>query len=354
MFDLFKGYAMISILLWHTHGAVSIESMLSQNPSIFAKLFFVLEFILSCNYALMPLFFIISGYGFSSSSMKKCIKKQARTLLKPYLLTSLFVTIVFWGSQYVYSGNWLRSIVVTSKVALSYLLGISNDTVFCGIELKFIGSAWFLLTLFFSWIWFNAITRYVRERYQPLVVLLLVCIGYFAGRDRVIPFCLPQSFIGVGYMYTGQLIKKHNLLFKKLPTHVWVILVSFTLISLLWGQIVMAYSIWKLGLIDIVGAGCFAFLLARANMLLNKYNNTLTDSLRKIGRYSLWIMCVHTVEAQGLFWGLFANHFGNHRYLAFFVIFAIRLCLVFTMCKVVSQISQFLIKRKRRVRQRIS
>lgn len=351
MFDLIKGYAIITILVEHTFGAVSYARLFGDISSPSVNYLLTIKSFLSLDDALMPLFFIISGYGFSAISMKKCIKKQSRTLLKPYFLTALFVTIVFFFSQLAYSGKLWRSVIVTSRTALSYLLGLPERTVFFGIQLNLIGTIWFVLALFVSWVLLNAITLYVPERLRPLTVFACICMGYLIGRDMVIPFCLSQGLVGVGYLYAGQQIKKHDWLLKELPFPALCILFLLSAITFLVGNAGMAYSDYKLGLIDIAGTGCFAFLIARGAMLLNNYNNALTDKLRMIGRYSFWIICTHTVESQGLFWGLFSKKFGDHAWIAFITILPLRSVLIFIMCTIVSQYNQMRIKQKRYARQ---
>lgn len=351
MFDLFKGYAMVVILFAHTHGAVPVNVMMGENPTVPVRIFFAFERILSLFQGMMPLFFMISGYGFSPASMKKCIKKQTRVLLKPYLLTTLFVTIVHFFSQCVATANLKESVLRAAQVCLSYLLGISQRTAFHGIQFSFIGSVWFLLTLYFSWILLNAINLYVQERFRPLAVLMLALAGYLWGNRGVIPFCLPQALIGVGYMYVGQQLKKNDWLFKKIPIPAWCVIVLFAGISIFFGEIDMAYRIWKLGLLDIIGGGCSAFLLARGSLLLNKYENKILDTLRSIGLYSLWIMCIHSVESVGLLWRRYASRYYDHPFIAFFAVFILRSCIVYCLYRIVKKCSWSLRKRKRRLKQ---
>lgn len=352
MFDLIKGYAMIVIILEHTHYAVPLETLVGDNPSLPARLFFLFEFLLSFGYALMPLFFMLSGYGFSPTSMTKCLKKQTRTLLKPYFITAFFVVITCFVSQCIYSANIWSSLNIASRYGLSYLLGTPKAITVFGINLISLGSVWFLLALFFSWIFLNAIMCYVPERYQPLVILLFIITGYVTGNFDSIFFCLPQGFIGAGYMYIGYLIKKKGWFFNKLPAYSWCILVLLSLTTICFGEASMSDMFWKLGLIDITGAGCFAFLLARCALKLNRYNNVIFDKLRRIGRYSFWILCVHTVEFRGLLWKVYASNFFQYPFITFWVVFAMRLCLVYAMCKAVKWYNQSRIKRKQRAKQK--
>lgn len=355
MFDLLKGYAMIMIIVAHTFGAVPLDTMIGEHPSWISTFFGILLFHLMCPYGLMPLFFIISGYGFSATSMKRCVKSQTRTLMKPYLLTALFTTVVFYFSQCAYYGDWKRAIIAPGRVALSYLLGIPDRTVMFGISLYPVGTVWFILTLYLSWILLNAIMRHIPERYRPIVVAALVCIGYVTGtiarnHSTVIPFCLPQSFIGLGYVYVGHLMKKHNCMFQKLPGWVWFALLLSAFVTNIWGSVSMNTSLWKLGLIDLWGAGCLGYLVIRLFLQLNRYSNKFLDLIRKIGRYSLWIVCIHTVESQGLFWGVFARNFGEHFQIAFFTMLVLHTCLILAGFKVVSLCNRLLVKRKHRLK----
>lgn len=350
MFDLFKGYAMISILFVHTHGAVPVDIMMGDNPTLPVQVFFVFEWFLSLAYGLMPLFFMISGYGFSTTSMKKCIKKQTRVLLRPYLLTTLFVTILNFFARCIAAASFRQAVIGAGQICLSYLFGTAERVMFHGIQFSCIGSVWYLLTLYFSWIILNAINLYIRERFRPLVILILATAGYLWGNQGVMPFCLPQSLIGVGYMYIGQQMKENDWLFKKLPTPVWCAIILSAGTTFFFGQIEMAYRVWKLGLVDIIGGGCLGFLLAKGTLFLNKYDNRIWTVLRSIGMYSLWIMCVHSVESVGLLWRQYASRFFDHPFVAFFVVFILRLCIVYGLYRVVKVCNRFLIKRKRRLK----
>lgn len=347
MFDLIKGYAMITIIVEHVRSIFPDDLLIGANPSVPAITAYLFIHLFSFGFAMMPLFFIASGFGFTTTSMKKCIQKQAHILLKPYLLTGVFEIIIHICAHY-FAFRYLPGAASSAvQVAVSHLLGISKSITLGGMDLFNIGSVWFLLALFFSWIFFNAITLYVSERYRPWIVLAFVCIGYAVGKIVVVPFCLTQSFIGIGYLYLGQQIKKQDWLFKKLPVSVWCVTISLALISFLFGQVSMVHSVWKLGLIDIAGAGCGAFLLVKATMLLNRYQNPFFDKLRRIGRYSLWIICIHTVESQCLPWYLYVDAFRQHPWPAFLILIVIRFFLIFAMYKVVHYCNKLLIKRKR-------
>lgn len=352
MFDLIKGYGMITIILVHVYSVFPTDLIPGTNPSIPVKIAFISVWTLCFKSALMPLFFMISGFGFSATSMRKCIKKQAKTLLKPYFLTGIFVMLVHFCAHYAAFRYLPGSIEATARIVLSHLLGISQSTSIFGIGLHNIGSVWFILALFFSWIFYNAITQYVKERYRSIAVLAVVCIGYVVGNSLTVPFCLTQGCIGVGYIHVGQLIRKHDLLFRKLPISAWCGIILPSLASFVFGEVNMAHSLWKLGLIDIAGAGCMAFLLARVNVLLNDYDNPVVNTLRKIGRYSLWIMCVHTIDGQGLLWYLYVEKFSQHPWATFGAMLVIRFCLIFVVCKVVSLCNKKMIKHRRRLKSR--
>lgn len=351
MFDLIKGYAMITIVVVHTLYLAPFDSLPGNIPPVlFGLMGALITFLLICH-PLMPLFFMISGYSFSATSMKKCIKKQTHILLKPYLITALFTVIVFFFSQLAHTGELWESAVATSRTALRYLLGVPEQTMFFGIQLKAIGAIWYVLALFIGWLLLNAITLYVPERLRPLTVFACVCTGYLIGQNFIALFCLSQGFVSVGFLYAGQLMKKNDWLFGKLSIPCWCVLIFLSLFSFLFGDFDMASSSYKYGLLDMAGVGCYAFLLARGAVLLNQYSNALTDRLRKIGRYSLWVMCAHTVESNGLFWGVFAKRFGEHQWIAFFTIVILRFILVFFMCQMVIKYNKIRSKRKRSARQ---
>lgn len=360
MFDLLKGIVMIGIILTHIKSVIPAGAQYGGELSFLKKAVFALPEILSLGNATIPMLFLISGYGFTSINMKKCLKKQSKQLLRPYLFTGIAVAVVHFVCHFCAFRYLPGAVNQTGVVFLSHILGLQNGFQFRGIQFCCIGSVWFLMALFEGWVLLTAVMNYLPKQSRGVIA---VCFFILSGLVFtlappwiVYSFCFGSLFLCCCNLYWGALLKLHNWLWVPLPLIAWFLLVPLAVISQLayffsptFSAPPMAQIVFSL--IYSVGVECSAFLLMRVAVRLNRCQNWLLDKIRIIGRYSIWVICAHTIESQGLLWYLFVDRMKGHEFAAFLIMIIVRGGLIFALCYLFCQVDRKLrrIRRQRRV-----
>lgn len=330
MFDFAKGIGMILVVLAHTITQYKIDS-LPFLITIFYKLFFN---------GIIPMFFISSGYGFRKQRIGKCFVQQARLILCPYCYVTLGIAIIFPCIHYAFF-KWPRgALVEMMREVLAFILGVSSSESGIKIgpyELYNCGPVWFLLTLMNSWIILNIIFQMKNEYLRVVFVLFLVIIGLVLCSFGIWFFCFQASLIATGYLYVGYILKKKSLLQKKLPFWIYILLVIGWYLQVNFGEVRMNDNYWKLGFLDMIMSVCSGLLLLKFALLCNRFKGMFSQGIRIIGRYSLWIMCVHTVESLCIPWYLFPDNFKSNPLVGFFIQFLLHGVIIFSGCYLIKK-----------------
>lgn len=357
MFDFIKGVAVISIVVTHVGDLFPNEIFRTDRIFSLKWLFLLLGNILSLGNATIPIFLLISGMGFSVTCMKKYVKKQGKYLIKPYMITACLVISVHFCMHYFFFGYLPAALTESFKVLVSYMLGLSRGMQILGIQLFSVGSVWFLLGLFLGGIILNAIFLWVPERYTAGTVVFLVFLGCVLDRICVLPFCLTESFWGAGWMYAGFQIKKNSWLSVPLSYRIWGVIGVFAFISVFLDVYGKNFFLWRLGLIDIVSEACLAFIILWVSVRLNQYGFVWMDKIRMAGRYSLWIICIHTVESQALPWYLYVDywkeHFAQHLFWGFILLLVMRGMMIIIACQAMIWYNRHRNRRRRKRRKSV-
>ena len=309
MFDMLKGMGMITIVLAHT--AELYPMQISGGLSLTAFFPFIYR------EALMAAFFIASGYGFRKRSIGKCISQQFKTLFKPYAYTGLATTIAHFVIHYKTFGNWNNAVYETYKVLGGFVLGLPHTATYFGQEFFSCGPMWYLLALMIGWILLDIILNVFPESYIKWAVLGTMLLGWGISLVWEAPFCIAQGMVIVPYLYIGYLAKKNRWLDKPLPRRTLYILLggtALTAVGALLAQSTDCISMgeWTLGPLSILLDAATGFLFIRLFMRLNRFTGPIAQGLQAIGRNSLNIFCIHTVELIAIPWYLFAAHFTDH------------------------------------------
>lgn len=76
---------------------------------------------------LMPMFFMISGLGFRTNRMRKCLNKNVKEFLVPYFWTTVAVVVCFSLIHYL-TFCWLPGTIQgSSRIILAFLTGCSRS-----------------------------------------------------------------------------------------------------------------------------------------------------------------------------------------------------------------------------------
>ncbi|SDB68450.1 acyltransferase [Butyrivibrio sp. INlla16] len=303
MFDLLKGIIMILVVVSHTEGLIPfLEKYHSMNELFSNVNIFVLflTFIyMIVGQASMPALLIISGYGFRKTTNTKCITRQYRSLLQPYIITMAIAIIIHFFSYLFLYGGLRSSIKQTVSIFLGALLGLPKDRYLLNFRIICCGPTWFLLALIIATIVFNFLANRYEEKKLLLISLFVSCIGWLLSFTIPLPWCISQGFISVFFLGLGYYVKKNKLLIsftiKKLFIGILIIipyLISVNITS----YFDMANDLYPLGPISIIANAIIGFLIIYVFLLLNRFNGFLSTFIRKIGRNSLYFLCIHSVE----------------------------------------------------------
>lgn len=306
MFDLTKGIIMILVLLGHTFGLFDVVNSYETNAELIAGLGIprlTVNLILAAMLvAAMPVLFFVCGYGFRKTALKKCVKKQFKTLMIPYFVTAVITSAAHLVVFYMIHFGWLRySIVESFKIFLGFLLGLPKDVTVFGFYIFSSGPMWFMMALFIGNIVFNELVSRFEGRKLLAASFITACAGWLMALIITTPWCISQGLISVFYICLGYLTKKSKLFIepltrKRIIQIVLIVIVSFVANS--FGNFNMAESNYGIGPVSIGLFGLFGVAVAYLALYLNRFNGPICNGLRKIGRWSLYIICIHTIELR--------------------------------------------------------
>lgn len=331
MFDLLKGAGMLMIVFAHTVELYPLGSSSGLTPAVFL--------LFSYREALMAAFYIASGYGFRQRSIGKCISQQFKTLIKPYCYTALATTLGHLAIHYHTFGSWQSSVYETYKVLGGFVLGLPHTATYFGQEFFSCGPMWYLLALALGWVLLDIILNIFPAAYIHWAVLGTMLLGWGITLVWEAPFCIAQGMVVVPYLYLGYLAKKNRLFDKKLrPAAVGALVGAMVLVAagvLLTGTTdCVSMGEWTMGplsiLLDgVVGLG-FIFLFVQVR---RKLDDPITHLLEAVGRRSLYIFCIHTVELTAIPWYLMAQKYAAAPVKGMLLQFGVSLASIFVLCE---------------------
>ena len=330
MFDMLKGAGMLAIVLGHTAELYPLQ--LSNGLSLTAFLVFVYR------ETLMAAFFIASGYGFRKRSIGKCIHQQLKSLLKPFCYTAFFTTVLHFIIHYKTFHYLPGSLSESIKVAGGFLLGLPHTATYFGQEFFSCGPMWYLLALMVGWILLDVILNIFPEQYVPWAVAGCALLGWGVSLVWEPPFCLIQGAVIVPYLYIGFLAKKKHLLDEPLPPKVFAgLLGASALIAV--GALAtrttdcISLAEWSLGPLSIFLDGAAGLLFIRLFLRLSHFHGLIVRFLEAVGRRSLHIFCIHTVEIIAIPWYLMVARFSDRPVLGMWLQYAIALGSIWLVCE---------------------
>lgn len=231
----------------------------------------------------MPLFFLLSGYFFST-------EKDWTTFIKDKIRKLIYPFCCFYFLSFL-----LRLCIEKGNLYESFCVGIYDE-----VSRQFISintPLWFLLALFEIFIISFLTEKYVKKVWVKIIITgIITLIGYESAmheRYTIIPF-LAQACMGYIFFRIGYWLKMKNTLKKK------VSIFAISLLILGYGIGVTFNVTTDLFLLKMDSNYLLFFIPALCGSLLviylSKYlqNKRYTDWLSYLGKNSLLIMCVHS------------------------------------------------------------
>lgn len=341
-FDLVKGVAMILIVIKHMTSHYDLSFLLSDNI-YFKTLGFLF---LAIEVGINPVFFIIKGYSFKEKPVKKIVKKSFSECIIPYFYTMVAVAVLFPIVNSLQYGFRLGAFKEASRWVLAFLFGLhdpyAEQKVIFGIEVRACWVAWYLLTMFLSTNLLNLIIKVKNKAGQIALTMLSIMTGYLLSLINFTYFCLPQGLIAVGYCYAGYCLKQLNFFQKKqcIQIGTCLILLAATIWETLSGNFNMAYNIYQNGLFEIVGTSCAGLLFLVLSIYANQLKWKCLDWFKQVGVYTLWIMCIHSVELICIPWDKIVNCLPQFPLLAFAIEIVLKILIFYVSCNALKKISR--------------
>ena len=238
----------------------------------------------------MPLFFILSGYFFKKNeSILETSKKLFNTLIIPYLIIG---TIMRGNTLVVNAVNGLP-INKFDLLSLPLVLWRWNGNFVSA------GAIWFLPVLFLSKLYLTFITKY--SKYLLILVSgAILSILFVKKIDVIPPFGLLQSLVCSGFIFAGSLFNKYNIFKYK---------IGWLLIIVLWGGVIFSLeknilgvqiNYYPNGIFTLIETCFISYLFCVSCQRLEELIlfNRINKYFIWCGRYSLIILCVHSIEAR--------------------------------------------------------
>lgn len=307
MFDLVKGILMVIIIAGHSVTDYFHYWEYDIRSDILVGSFFSLLSVVM--YGIIPMFFMICGYGFRKKTMGKAIKGQIKYFWKPYLIVTIATALLVIAKKIMISGSIAEGL---RYQVLPYLLAFCpGDRFFTGIYMGSIGPIWFFWVFVTAGILLNAVLQEEQYWIQLCLVIILACTGLML-RNVTLPWCIQQTLICGGYMYIGWLMKKLKILEKKLPLYLIFLIALLSAATVLrGGSLEVSQNVYTNGADDLLVSCLAGVILVFGAVKINYFNGRVSDGLRWVGKNAMYICCIHTVSYTVVPWKHLAEYLEN-------------------------------------------
>ena len=331
MFDMLKGAGMLIIVFAHTAELYPMQAVSGLSlPAFFPFIY---------REALLAAFFIASGYGFRKRSIRKCIEQQLKTLLKPYVYTALATTVLHAFIHHAAFGSWDAAISESAKVLGGFLLGLPHTATYFGQQFFSCGPMWYLVALMLAWVLLDVLLEIFPERYITPAVVGVTLLGWCVTLVWEAPFCIAQGMVSLPYLYIGYLAKKRRLFETPLSGRAKAGLIAAALgvvagVLLTQSTDCVSMAQWNFGPVSILlDAGAGLGILSMVLWFQRRVDNFVIRGIQAIGRRSLYIFCIHTVELTAIPWYLMPQKFAAHPVLGVVLQFTLSMGSVLLFCE---------------------
>ena len=295
-FNFIKGIAICIVVFGHVASDFNIEKL-----ALFYPIFLILDLLKT---AVVPLFFVISGYGIVASRVQLTLKKTSKMLLVPYVMVMIAFCVLRPVRDFIQTGNFVQALNELKSVFLAFLLGIPiPGKVLFGYKLSHCAIVWFLLALFWSQNLVTWILKCKNIWVQLALVVACAALGQMLFRLDLIYFCIPQGLIATTYVYVGYLLKKYTVLEKRLPQK-WMYL-AWVIVSCVYAKVGifdLCYGTFRSFWFDYFGVIFLTLLLLVIGIRLGSLEWRIFDIFKNAGIFSYWVLCIHSIEEKCLPW----------------------------------------------------
>lgn len=330
MFDFIKGVAIFAVVFCHT-----IENW-SSEPG-FTIMININGFLGAC---WMPAFLMSSAYWYKPKDNKTYMKKQIKNYLVPIFIMQIIGWCVFAVVHYL-KWNYLRD---TLKGVRSLMMGtaLQNMTEFFVGDLRVcnIGPAWFVITLCFGSIILNYIMQKKQWKNKIIPIIIVTAVGLMFGKFKWNIYCFSTVLASVLGYYVGYRLKESKFLIRKWEKKDYAIITAVVIVGYYFVAVLSSHGLYCNAVYVVCGIP-MGIVAMRLGLLVEKCkDNIIVNFFMKLGRYTFWILMVHTVEVWCIDWNWLKDWevlAGLPSALNFLIVLAVRLALIAVGCMVVAK-----------------
>lgn len=241
----------------------------------------------------MPLFFILSGYFFRDETPLIRMRKDAKRLLLPYVVTIAVITLYMLIVHQVIKRDGWYYIINTLWLGI-YPTGAPGG-------LNFSGPVWFLFALFWTKGTFNLIEK-VHNRWFYLILAFTAFapfyLSYLIGRD--LPLAISQGLISIVFFWGGHQWKRHESSLRGSRNKTMILIcMALWLIGLISSDLDVMRMIYHNYPICVLTAFAGTYIVIEISNFLSKRKNIIIRKVSSFlswgGRNSMTILCAHTL-----------------------------------------------------------
>ena len=275
MFDFAKGLAMLAVVFIHS-GAVAEHD---TYPIVLIRS------------VVVAVFFMASGFWLRKRKPKTGIRLAAEQLLIPYAVTlSIILAVGFVHRLLTHDLQEYLELFLLPVLKR----GAGPRT----------GALWFLVATFQTWSMYYLLMRLKNARLRIALVILGAVIGMGLLPLHDYTYLLPQSLLMLPYIYGGNWIREKGLFDKEVPAWLLVVMSIPALILAAFGKIDVIMDVADFGIVSIAAQLLFGYALIYVTLLINAKEWKWTEWIMEIGRHSLWVLCIHSIEMSVFPWSI--------------------------------------------------
>lgn len=268
-FDIMKGIAMVLVILSHTAPLVNWPLA----------------------YWRSALFFIISGYFAKEWPVEDFLRKGAKRLFIPYVVTCLFML------PFVFLGEKILDVDVLLDVLISMALGAGAFGYAGHYENICIGPLWFVCASIWVRIFWALLQKIRNVSIRGVVIVLLGIVAYTLRKNAINPWSIFSAFGALGFFYCGYLIRRNNLLNSDNGKKVAPIVLACLVFCICFTKMDVNSCIYESGyVIELLGSVGAFMLLYSTVYRFSDCSAKFWKFLNFFGRYSLVAFCTHSVD----------------------------------------------------------
>lgn len=275
MFDFAKGLAMLAVIFVHSGTVAERDTY----PIVLIRS------------VVVAVFFLASGFWLRKRKPRTAIRQAAQQLLIPYAITLGIILAVGFVHR-------LLTHDLQEYLALFLLPVLKRGA---GPRT---GALWFLVATFWTWSMYYLLMRLKSARLRLALVVLgaLVGMGLLPLHDYT--YLIPQSLLMLPYVYCGSLIREKGLFDKQIPAWLLVVMSVPALVLAAFGKIDVIMDVADFGIVNLTAQLLFGFALIYVTVLINARQWKWTEGIMQIGRHSLWVLCLHSIEMSVFPWSV--------------------------------------------------